>query len=1608
MKAPQRPNLKARIAKRLAKRVALILALLAAAASPAAAEYWEAPQTLAEGRFPSFFAAKAGPLVLWQESSAGSARLRFARYEDGAWKKGSVSDSSYAYVSTGAPPIIYSAAQSPRDGSIAVAISAGGASIEIRLSRDGGKSFQEAGRLETDTTSVAPRIYPSASGGWLLFATQGKAGTAEAATTAAAAAASLSSVSIYVSRSPDGSEWSPFAPLVAADEGLPMNFAPAASSLGSKDIVVFQTFILGEGDQSSRYELMSKLSSDGGASWSKAAALSDFGTDAKSYDNQGPQLALSGGKLYLAWERRKAASAQTQVWAARIDEAGRLDPKSAALAQAVQGSSFMLSQIFDDEGKPTILAREDKLKANRVILSSPRDGAWEGDDSELASRGDPTGTGLVTFARAAISKGRTFVAWQLDSGAASRILAMIPDTSVSPPRLTPLNFSLGKRSRAEAPELRLDMPADASGIKDYAYIWRKAGAKAQSAPSVAELWKSGQKRGADGKSLSLAAPEDGPWELMVSIEDQAGNRSSVASLDYYRKRIPPAAPIVMPPELDDSGFLASSSLSISWIPPEADDLAGYTWDLAYAGPLEATGGAARAQAVLKPAAATAQGAAAATQGSTSVLPGLSAYESGLVRSLGLRLPPPSVLGTSPSYALANIENGYYVFSVSAVDTTGNISGAASILIKANKFRPYTYVAKIDGVRDDLGRSVLTVDGRGFLAEGRIERVVLDRNGREPYDIERDLSQGDYRIGSDRQISGITVDDAQAGSYRIGLYHSKRGWYWTSPLLAIDSAGTIKYGVAAAYEPPLAFLANRLHRFTIYDAIVLMAMLFAALGILLSSRQVAAVVREGDLARREAIALVTGGSMPQIGTKKAARELKRRGTSLRVKFTFTIAFLVILVVLLLAGFLGYNMIQRTSSDLAKGLDQRSRVLLESAAQGGRFFMGKEDAITQLSFLPSQTKAMEGATYITITGDNPDPKVAQGDVVYATNDELIAAKLERSTLGPDGQLVLGQSAFGTGGKGASTGTDPLAPIVAAKAQELRDKAQAAIADELKLKAALAQEKAGLKQGAAGNQRRGEINAELDAIDVRIRERLRVLSDGEIGTLPAFDPGALGAMSPSYLYYKPILEYRPGDSFLYRGMVRLEVSTKRITEEVRATTLELIRLTLIIAAIALGIGILGAFVLSAVIVVPIKQLVRQIEHIRDTDDKESLAGSKIVVKSHDELFTLADTVNQMTEGLVSAAKASKELIIGKGIQKMFIPLDPAPGTKKKISTGHRDEKEFEVYGYYEGADAVSGDYWDFRSINSRYHYFIKCDVSGHGVPAALIMVQVATMVINYFNDWKQAMPKAIDLTDLAYKINDFLEERQFLGKFAAFTLGVWDSQAGVAYLCDAGDKVLHVWDEKSRKLLVEMLPDSPAAGPLASILIQMKQPFTQVTRKLGPGDILFLYTDGIEESKHYFRNADYKVVVCEDAPKDQSHENHLGGVDNEEFGYDRLTSILDALAARGSYRLTRQHDPAKLVLSFDFSGCEGSLEEKIIAPIAVEKVYRFYRDASTTPKDAVLVDQKVDAFLEKHFDQYRLYCSDKRPNEDPENPGYLLYGGLKEDAQWDDLTFLAIRKK
>jgi hypothetical protein len=80
--------------------------------------------------------------------------------------------------------------------------------------------------------------------------------------------------------------------------------------------------------------------------------------------------------------------------------------------------------------------------------------------------------------------------------------------------------------------------------------------------------------------------------------------------------------------------------------------------------------------------------------------------------------------------------------------------------------------------------------------------------------------------------------------------------------------------------------------------------------------------------------------------------------------------------------------------------------------------------------------------------------------------------------------------------------------------------------------------------------------------------------------------------------------------------------------------------------------------------------------------------------------------------------------------------------------------------------------------------------------------------------------------------------------------------------------------------------------------------------------------------------------------------------------------------------------------------------MALISVEKMFRCYYDPRATEENQVFVEKSVDAFLKKHFLQYRNYCSFTR--EDPVNSAYMYYTHVMEDEQYDDLTILGLKRK
>jgi hypothetical protein len=427
--------------------------------------------------------------------------------------------------------------------------------------------------------------------------------------------------------------------------------------------------------------------------------------------------------------------------------------------------------------------------------------------------------------------------------------------------------------------------------------------------------------------------------------------------------------------------------------------------------------------------------------------------------------------------------------------------------------------------------------------------------------------------------------------------------------------------------------------------------------------------------------------------------------------------------------------------------------------------------------------------------------------------------------------------------------------------------------------------------------------------------------------------------------------------------------IPESQRQTLL----LTMLYAAsAAMLIGITGALILSTMIIRPVKKLVRHIELIHDTENR---------------------------------AKVTLDLSIGKEIQKKFLPLE-VDSHGNKQSSGLKETPNLHFFCYYEGARGISGDYFDCRDLDGRYFAIIKCDVAGKGIPAALIMMQVAIMFLNYFKQWKSD-ERGMHIEEVVYQINDFIEALAFQGRFAAFTLCLFDSETGVVRFCNAGDNIIHLYDASEGKVKTVRLPGTPAVGVLPNSMIESTGGYKVQTINIDHDDILLLYTDGIEAAKRKFRGSDFKEIICTHGPADTPHENHLCGQADEEMGSDRVEGIINAVMAREIYTLRKYHNPEGGVeLQFDFSSGKGKVEDVLMDLVSVEKMFRCYKDPQAGEDSRVLVDKKIDWFLKNHFLQYRRYCS--HTQEYTENNAYMYYTHVMEDELYDDLTILGIKRK
>lgn len=1498
--------------------------------------YWENPEQISSTAsvFPHAVYNGESAASLWQEvDSASSAIYLSGRfYAGGQWKTRRRFAGPFPY--SGSPPDLFSVAMN-RAGLVAVSVLSGANEISVWTTGDAGESWSEKKFSEQNLPLVAPRIYSLNSGGFIIWTSLGRD----------------ESFTMLYARSLDGSSWNEFSEFSPAKTML-NPFLPVLLSYDENDggsegeAVVFQA----QQRTQSRivYRLFATSSKNGGASWTEPRMLVTGGADDLASD-QRPALCRFEGNNYIAWERTPYNSENSSIYFAALGRDLSISSRPERVTSAGNASRPV---FFTHNGLLSLVWFDTRGGSERVYIAGRNGILWSQETPISPQRS----ASLFAFPMITDGGKNLSFVWQDSSSARSSIYYLEADHTVLPPAVQGLSFSEGARSGSENVRVRVTMPRDSSGIKGYSWSWSQD----ENEEPPENLMKMPREN-----SLSVQASADKRWFFKARALDNAGNWSESGKIVYYRDLTPPLPPHIEMPETDAAGFVRDNSFSITWKDESPDeDIAGYSYRIQKVDELpKSLSSSSRHRNPLS---------------DEELLSALDAFkEKNPAQKYRPRAPGTSIQTRTPSSYFKNLSNGVYAFSARSFDSAGNMGEAQSVILYVNKYEPFTSLDSVQRSGDIFGNTSLELHGRGFSYDGRVSRITITRQGGgEPYSKEFSEEAGDYRIQSDTLISGLKVENTvPEGRYSITLFHTDRGRYVLNSAFTVRENGTVKIAPEFVYTPKWqAVYDNGKFYLQTQDILLGLIMILALAVLIFTGRALLCSGREAVLLDSEIRALVTGDVMP-LEKKQKTLSLKKRGSSLKVKLVAFTAIIVITVSLLVSIPLGVIMTRTQERTLARGLEDRASVLLASLSSGVRAYMPTQNVL-ELSALPSQSSALAEANFVTIAGlPSADENSSSLEFVWASNDRNLSGKTDSEILNPGGTKI----------------TDETMIQIASDCSALNGRAFDEVGEIAKNIADLNAEGARivLNQDEVSVARREEISVITTELTTRLTATLNRLGEEAGSSFPQYDSARLDRENTEYLFYRPVL-YRMGSSRTYaRGIVFLSLSTAGLIQTIEDARHTIIIMSIAIALFAVLIGTIGSWILAGVIVRPIKRLASHVVMIGNTANKEKLAGKEIVIKSRDEIGQLGDSVNEMTRDLVKAALDEHLAMDGKVVQRAFLPLTPDE-TGNKQTVAILNDAKINCFGYYEGASEVSGDYFDYKKLDENHYVIIKCDASGHGVPAALIMTVVATLFRKYYENWS-FKKNGVDLSTLVTQINDFIESLGIKGKFATLILALIDTATGDVSLCNAGDNIVHIYDNAAHKEKTLTLQETPAAGPLPTFMVEMKGGFKIERTHLNKGDVLFLYTDGIEESTRKFRDEKFNVL------KD-------GELSSEQLENGRIQQVIESVLNKRKFVLQKTHNPlGDERLEFDFTNCGGSTEDVILALCSVEKVFRFYKPGDVTEKDIVRVDKRIDAFLKAHFNRYEFYCGTKSADEDS---FYIYYTNLREDEQLDDLTLLAAR--
>ena len=193
-------------------------------------------------------------------------------------------------------------------------------------------------------------------------------------------------------------------------------------------------------------------------------------------------------------------------------------------------------------------------------------------------------------------------------------------------------------------------------------------------------------------------------------------------------------------------------------------------------------------------------------------------------------------------------------------------------------------------------------------------------------------------------------------------------------------------------------------------------------------------------------------------------------------------------------------------------------------------------------------------------------------------------------------------------------------------------------------------------------------------------------------------------------------------------------------------------------------------------------------------------------------------MIREMIEKKRLEEELAIARAIQTRLIPAQMP------------ELPNYDIHGMNRPSRDVGGDYFDIIPLSETEYLFAIADVSGKGVPAALLMSNLQAAL-------HSLCLNRLPLSTLTAQLNQIVYRNTTMEKFITFFVMTLDLTSGAFRYVNAGHNPPYLFRADGR---VEELDEG---GLILGIFPDAE--YRSGSGTLAPGDLLTMFTDGITEA-------------------------------------------------------------------------------------------------------------------------------------------------------------------